>query len=368
MKAVAFIEFFKDNIFIVSGDGKFSFFKNNEIPIIEKNSKIFLNPKNISSNIKDIIKDPSFYNTDRSIPFSHFNSVSDILVIDDYLYLSFNRVVKKDCYTKSIIRAKISLDFLFFEDFFFEENECRDQIKDISKYNGHQSGGRMIELIQTSKFNIFNPTNKKLLFTLGDFRSNRSKTIPDAQNLESIFGKTVLIDLKTKEYKVFSSGHRNSQGILHDTKYDILLATEHGPYGGDEINNIEYEENYGWPISSYGENYPRKPTDKEKKFYFKKDHEIFNFREPIFAFTKSIGISEIIRVPDNFHEKWKDNYLVGSLNGQKLLRLKLDKNFQKILAMEIIHVGERIRDIKIKNNKIYMILENSPSLSIFALK
>ena len=32
--------------------------------------------------------------------------------------------------------------------------------------------------------------------------------------------------------------------------------------------------------------------------------------------------------------------------------------------MEIIHVGERIRDIKIKDNKIYMILENSPSLYI----
>ena len=27
MKAVAFIEFFKDNVFIVSGDGKFSFLK-----------------------------------------------------------------------------------------------------------------------------------------------------------------------------------------------------------------------------------------------------------------------------------------------------------------------------------------------------
>ena len=368
MKAVAFIEFFKDNIFIVSGDGKFSFFKNNEIPIIKKNNKTFLKPKNISSNIKDIIKDPSFYNIDRSIPFSHFNSVSDILVVDDYLYLSFNRVVKKDCYTKSIIRAKISLDFLLFEDFFFEKKECRDQIKDVKKYNGHQSGGRMIELLQTSKFNIFNPNNKKLLFTLGDFRSNRSKTIPDAQNLESIFGKKILIDIKTKEYKVFSSGHRNSQGILHDTKHDILLATEHGPYGGDEINNIKYEGNYGWPISSYGENYPRKPADKEKKFYFKKDHETLNFEEPIFAFTKSIGISEIIKVPDNFHEKWKDNYLVGSLNGQKLLRLKLDKNFQKILAMEIIHVGERIRDIKIKDDKIFMILENSPSFSIFTLK
>ena len=101
----------------------------------------------------------------------------------------------------------------------------------------------MIELIQTSKFNIFNPTNKKLLFTLETLDQIDLRQFQMLKS-ESIFGKTVLIDLKTKEYKVFSSGHRNSQGILHDTKYDILLATEHGPYGGDEINNIEYEENY----------------------------------------------------------------------------------------------------------------------------
>ena len=67
----------------MSGDGKFSFFKNNEIPIIKKNNKIFLKPKNISSNIKDIIKDPSFYNTDRSIPFFNFEIV--ILFVINFL-------------------------------------------------------------------------------------------------------------------------------------------------------------------------------------------------------------------------------------------------------------------------------------------
>ena len=33
-----------------------------------------------------------------------------------------------------------------------------------------------------------------------------------------------------------------------------LLCVE-SPYGGDEINNIIYGQNYGYPISAYGENY-----------------------------------------------------------------------------------------------------------------
>ena len=29
--------------------------------------------------------------------------------------------------------------------------------------------------------------------------------------------------------------------------------TEHGPKGGDEINKIIFNKNYGWPIASYGD-------------------------------------------------------------------------------------------------------------------
>ena len=39
-----------------------------------------------------------------------------------------------------------------------------------------------------------------------------------------------------------------------------ILSTEHGPKGGDEVNlilseNFDKIENYGWPISSYGDHY-----------------------------------------------------------------------------------------------------------------
>ena len=40
-----------------------------------------------------------------------------------------------------------------------------------------------------------------------------------------------------------------------------------------------------------------------------KDHQEDKFKEPIFSFVPSIGISEIIKIPDEFHKDWKDNFL-----------------------------------------------------------
>ena len=31
-------------------------------------------------------------------------------------------------------------------------------------------------------------------------------------------------------------GFRNPQGIFYDKKNDIIISTDHGPQGGDEIN------------------------------------------------------------------------------------------------------------------------------------
>ena len=64
-------------------------------------------------------------------------------------------------------------------------------------------------------------------------------------------------------------GHRNPQGLFFDIKNNILLETEHGPEGGDEINIIELNNaeipNFGWAISSYGEHYGGKNASYNKK-------------------------------------------------------------------------------------------------------
>jgi hypothetical protein len=70
------------------------------------------------------------------------------------------------------------------------------------------------------------------------------------------------------------------------------------------------------------------------------------FEEPIFSFVPSIGMSQIIRVPDTFSKKWQNNFLVTSLNGGSIYRVLFDKDFSKLIYLEKIFIGDRIRDIE----------------------
>ena len=80
-----------------------------------------------------------------------------------------------------------------------------------------------------------------------------------------------------------------------------------------------------------------------------------NFEDPIFSFIPSIGISEIIKIDNKFTVNWIDNYLVGSLFGKHIYRIRFNKTFDKINYFEKIYIGERIRDlkqeVKLINNK-----------------
>ncbi len=53
---------------------------------------------------------------------------------------------------------------------------------------------------------------------------------------------------------IWSYGHRNPQGAAMDA-FGQIWVNEHGPQGGDEINRVKRGANYGWPLTSYGENY-----------------------------------------------------------------------------------------------------------------
>ena len=148
------------------------------------------------------------------------------------------------------------------------------------------------------------------------------------------------MNLNTSDYFIFSKGLRNTQGLfVYENK---ILSTDHGPKGGDELNEILFDQNYGWPISSYGETYARKDIK------YKDSHLQYGFKEPIFSFTPSIGISELYLVPDDFSEKWKNSLLITSLNGKAIYRLQFQtKNYEKI-----VYSDENIQKLKLKSKEI----------------
>ena len=71
----------------------------------------------------------------------------------------------------------------------------------------------------------------------------------------------------------------------------------------------------------------------------------------------AIGISALIFLPNSFHTEWKDNVIVSSLNGRSIFRIKFsDTNYDKVLYIEKIFIGERIRDIKYSANQNFIVL------------
>jgi hypothetical protein len=79
--------------------------------------------------------------------------------------------------------------------------------------------------------------------TIGDL----GYSLIDDRNKRGDLGS--IFKLTTKTAVRVSEGHRNPQGIVMYDKVH-LLAAEHGPRGGDELNLIKQGSDYGWPFVS----------------------------------------------------------------------------------------------------------------------
>ncbi len=311
-----YLENFENEVFIITKKG--SFFKSNIDNFNNKNKK--LNYSLIKTNVK-------------------FKNILDTLIIKNKIFVSTTHS-NNECKTLKIYFADIDkeLNFSIFKKFL----EC-----------GKTSlgSGRM------QKY-LFNGDEGILISTSDSFQDE-----PDNRPQEdsSIFGKILFINLETRKHIIFSKGHRDLQGLY--VKDNLIISTEHGPRGGDEINIISFKGNYGWPIASYGNSY----NSKKNKRKYLKSHIENGFIEPIHVFVPSIGISEIIILPNNFEEKWKNNALVASLNDRSIYRVKFQSDkFNKILYLEKIFIGERIRDIKYieKINAIIIALERTGDIGV----
>ena len=97
-----------------------------------------------------------------------------------------------------------------------------------------------------------------------------------------------------------------------------------------------------------------------KKYKYKKNHSKYDFVEPIYAFVPSVALSQIIKVPESFSSKWQNNYLITSLRALSIYRIMFDENYSRIITMEKIRIGKRIRDIAYnkKYNSFLLALEN----------
>ena len=347
----AYIDFFENNLFVLSSRGVLAFKKNLD------NDEI--NFKQIKNNIDDFIGIKQFGKSNKY-------SLKDLMIFNERIYVSFTEEIKEDCWNTSALYGNINYESIEFKKL-FSSSECIHSKNNVDdEWEIHQSGGRLVQF-----------DKNHVLFSVGEYRSRHL-----AQKKESVNGKIIKININDSNYEIISMGHRNPQGLYFDKENNFILETEHGPTGGDEINLIEISKidnnkilNYGWPISSYGEhgnsngNYIG-ATDEEKlkkkyeKYPLYKSHSKFGFIEPLKAYVPSIGISEIVKIG-------KNRYVHGSMgnvrDGDKSLYFFELDDEKKIINLKQVKVFERIRDLKFHNNKLYLFIEDTASIGVIDL-
>ena len=331
-----YIDFHKDNLFVLSSRGILAFIEN-------INNKT--NFKQIRNNINDFI---GFQQYTKNRKFS----LKDLLIHNNKVYISFTHEIEQDCWNTSVIHGYLNYENIKFKTLFVSK-ECVHSIDNIDKeFNAHSSGGRII-----------NFDKNHILLTVGEY-TNRYL----AQDTSSVNGKIIKINIENFKHSIISMGHRNPQGLYYDREQQIILETEHGPEGGDEINLLEVSKfnkekylNFGWAIVSKGEHYGGKILNNNKryeKYPLYKSHYKYGFIEPLKSFVPSIGISQITKIGNN-------KYVFGSMKNKSIYFFDLDNN-KKIINLKRLDVFERVRDLVFKNKKLYLFLENTSSIGIIS--
>ena len=156
--------------------------------------------------------------------------------------------------------------------------------------------------------------------------------------------------------EIWTYGHRSLQGLAFHPETGELWASEHGPQGGDELNQILRGRNYGWPVIGYGVNYGGQPIHATR--------ERTGMEQPVQYWTPSIGPSGLAIYTGERFPEWKGSAFVGGLSGVSMARVPLLKvegsNQVGRLERPPLMLGfGRIRDIRVgPDGYIYIAIDD----------
>lgn len=136
---------------------------------------------------------------------------------------------------------------------------------------------------------------------------------------------------------VWSYGHRNIQGAALDPS-GTLWTVEHGPRGGDELNQPEAARNYGWPAISYGVNYNGSPVGGG-------DAVADGMEQPVYYWDPVIAPGGMLFY-DGPYAPWRGDIIIASLRPGGLVRLKMRDGLVIGEERLLTDVG-RVRDVEL---------------------
>ena len=216
---------------------------------------------------------------------------------------------------------------------------------------------------------IVQAADGNLFLTLGD-RYHRKD---DAQKLDNHHGKIIRItpegavppdnpfaNQSGALPEIWSYGHRNPQGATLGPDGKLWMH-EHGPQGGDEINQPQPGRNYGWPVITYGENYGGgKLGEGTAKA---------GMEQPLHYWAPSIAPSGMAFLTSaRYGAAWQGSLFIGSLKFGTLHRLEVAggkvQREEKLLQGN----GERIRDVRQGPDGLLYMVTDSPQGRLLRLQ
>lgn len=194
--------------------------------------------------------------------------------------------------------------------------------------------------------------------TLGERSTPEERVL--AQDLGTTYGKVVrialdgdapsdnpLTDQPDALAEIYTYGHRNPQGAALHPETGELWTLEHGPKGGDELNRIVAGSNYGWPLTSYGENYNNSPVGTGIT-------SADGITEPRYYWDPVIAPSDFVFYEGDTFD-WNGQIIAGSLRPGGIVRLKLDGDRVIGEARDLGQLG-RVRDVELDQNGELLLL------------
>lgn len=167
-----------------------------------------------------------------------------------------------------------------------------------------------------------------------------------AQDNSSLAGKTLRLNddgsvpkdnpfVGKKGYRpeIWTTGHRNAQGLAWQPGSGLMFQTEHGPSGfegrgggADEVNIVERGKNYGWPA-----------------IYGKKTAP--GMVAPLLEYTPACAPASAMFYSGDVFRDLKGSLFIGCLRGTRMIRVIL--NGRTVLSQENLLVDKvgRIREI-----------------------
>jgi glucose/arabinose dehydrogenase len=264
------------------------------------------------------------------------------------IFVCFNSQINS---TPQVIVSKLTLN-----ETFSQVSEREDIVTNIpANSSGRHSGCRI--LLSEEGY---------LWITTGD-----AADASNPQNPQSLGGKILRIDQEGNpvtgnlpepfDPRIFSYGHRNTQGITLLPSYSDFFGfgftSEHGPSIDDEINPL-LPGNFGWdPIVPYDESVPM--TDLEK---------FPNAIAPLWSSgSRTIAASGIAYIRGEIWKDWEGTILLAALKDSYIQRFEILANGQLNPLEEVVSDFGRIRQVyQGFDGLIYFTTDNGDGTDVIA--